>query len=388
MSDQESRARVYWDLMQKFKDQKTVTPKDAPAIASTVRTTMARIDEERARQKASEGKEKILIFDGLNTFIRNYAVVPEMDINGEPVGGLVGMLRSVKSMIRDVRPSRTVVVWDGPGGSRKRRGIMSEYKAGRKPKLNRQYDFESPEDGQRNFQQQYLRLRRFLENLGITQIEIADIEADDVIAFLCGHMETGVEKVVVTSDKDMFQLVDSKTLVYSPTKKLYYTSARITETFGVLPTNFIYMKVLDGDNSDNVKIAELKGLGPKTIVKLFPFLGERDSSLAEIVKHCEDNLECKNKSSASWYRKILDQKETLYRNAKLMQLSIPVISAQSIGKIRYAMTSPVPDFLASEFKMSLLKEGIQMKDIDLEVVFKEYHVRAKAAQERKQDAGE
>ena len=84
--------------------------------------------------------QKLLIIDAMNAFIRNYVMNPSLAADGSPIGGTKGFLMSLQKMIRDMQPDNVVVVWDGGGGSAKRRTIVKEYKEGRKPlKLNRAY---------------------------------------------------------------------------------------------------------------------------------------------------------------------------------------------------------------------------------------------------------
>jgi DNA polymerase-1 len=304
----------------------------------------------------------------MNLFIRNYAVVPVMNVNGEHVGGIVGTLRSIKSYIRDNRPTRTIVVWDGEGGSLKRRGIYKEYKAGRKPRLNREYDFgETPVDGEKNMHRQLTSAKKYCGLLGVHQIEVDDIEADDVIGYLARHVYSDSEKIIVSSDKDFLQLVDSKTLVYSPTKKLYYTSDRITEEFQCLPENFIYMKALIGDGSDNVK--GVKGLGVKTVAKLFPFLATEPVDLEFILNFCKQREDKK-------FQAVLQAADIVTQNVRLMQLTTPVVSPTSTRIVRQALEHR-PDFVGSELKLSLIRDGIQLTDTDFFNVFKEHDIIAR-----------
>lgn len=315
--------------------------------------------------------KRILIVDGLNIFIRNWAVVPQMDLNGNHVGGIIGFIRSIKAIMRDVRPSKIVVVWDGKGGSQKRRGVYAEYKAGRKPKVNREYDFgETLEQSQNNLREQYLKLRQYLESLKLIQIDIEDIEADDVIGYLCKHVWFDLNKVVMSSDKDFLQLVDQNTLIYSPTKKLFYTSQILHETYGVIPENFIYMKALIGDASDNIK--GFNGIGEKTVIKLFPFLGERQSSVEEIIEYAKNNVGVNAK-----YKAIVDGCGVFITNVQLMQLTVPNISSQSIRAIKYTLEKPKEEPIMSAFKLALLRDGIQITDTDFFPVFEEYHIRSK-----------
>ena len=89
--------------------------------------------------------KRLLIIDGQNMFIRNYVMSPQLDANGNPIGGLTGFLRSLQKEIRRAKPDRVVVAWEGPGGSQARREKNKNYKVGRKaPKLNREYEFSTP----------------------------------------------------------------------------------------------------------------------------------------------------------------------------------------------------------------------------------------------------
>jgi DNA polymerase-1 len=326
---------------------------------------------------------RILIVDGHNTFIRSWAVVPTLDSNGEHVGGITGFLGSLRARMADVRPELVIVVWDGKGGSSKRRGVLAEYKAGRRPHTNRKYDFEeSPEEGRANLQMQHLKIRSYLKMIGVIQIEIDDIEADDVIGFLCQHLLKDRDKVVVSSDKDFLQLIDCNTLVYSPSKKDYYTRAKVKQEYGVLSENFVYLKALMGDASDNIgnirPEGSKQGFGLKTSVKLFPFLGEKESSVQEIVEYARTK-------SGPKYRAVVEQKDRLAQNVELMQLRIPIISAQSVAKIRGALERDIPSFVMSEFKISLLRDGMQIMDPDMFNVFGEYNVRRQKSRSKKNE---
>jgi DNA polymerase-1 len=310
-------------------------------------------------------KERILIIDGLNTFIRSWAVVPSMNTNGEHVGGVVGTLRSIKFAISEVKPSKVIVVWDGEGGSRKRRSVYSEYKAGRKPKINRQFDFDSVDQSRANMMMQQAKTKQLIELLGMSVVEISDIEADDTIGYLCTQMYAEKQKVIMSTDKDFYQLIDAFTIVYSPSKKMYYSSSAFQNEYGVLPENYILVKALKGDASDNVK--GLSGIGDKTAVKLFPMLGERPVRLDELLAIAETNR-AKNPK----YEAVIANRDLLIGNVQLMQLTSPVISAKSAMLIRNTVEQTRAKFTMSEFKLALIKDGIQIIDVDFFTVFKEY----------------
>lgn len=317
-------------------------------------------------------KPRVLIIDGLNTFIRNWAVNPTMDANGAHIGGMVGCLRSVKNMVRDTNCTRAIVTWDGKGGSRRRRGIYAEYKAGRKPRVNRQFDFENVQESQANLQVQYAKVRRYLEMLGICQVEVEDCEADDIISVLCQYVYENEQKVIVSTDRDFYQLIGPRCIVYSPTKKLYYGIGDIKEETGVLPCNYIFIKAICGDSSDN--IFGIKNLGPKTVVKFFPFLGEHESSLTEI-KEAAQVLVPTGKREKELLKALLEQWEVIITNVQLMQLTVPSISPHSVRSIRYQVEKDAAQVNASAIKLALVRDNIQLTDNDFFMVFNEYRTR-------------
>lgn len=309
---------------------------------------------------------KCLIFDGHNLFLRNYAVNPMMDENGGAIGGIVGTIRSVKFMVNEVQPDRVIIVWDGKGGSKKRRGIFAEYKAGRKPRLNREFEAGGIEENSDNLGQQMERVKPLLRLLGVTQIEIEDIEADDAIAYLVGCLEHH-QKVVVSSDKDLWQLTSPTTSIYWPVKKTFITSESMAAD-GCLPANWIYVKALTGDNSDNID--GVKSIGPATIKKLFPEFSQRAFTLTEFFQLVEAKCDEHKKAKV-----ILDAKELVSRNVELMQLTSPIISAASASVIRNAAELR-PVFNFTGFRLAMMNQRIQLTDTDLINTFRAYQMRA------------
>ena len=82
--------------------------------------------------------KRVLIVDQLNLFFRNYIVNPSLSTDGSPIGGLRGCIQSLQKVVRESKPDMIVICWDGEGGSRKRKLLKKDYKAGRKPiRLNR-----------------------------------------------------------------------------------------------------------------------------------------------------------------------------------------------------------------------------------------------------------
>ena len=139
---------------------------------------------------SGEPNDKVLIIDGLNTFIRCFSAIPTLNDDGAHVGGIVGFLRSIGYAIRTIRPTRTILVFDGKGGSNRRRKIFPEYKMGRKMsyRLNRAHDFLTREEEQKMMIRQLNRVVEYLECLPVNIINMENTEADDVIGYLSKHV--------------------------------------------------------------------------------------------------------------------------------------------------------------------------------------------------------
>jgi DNA polymerase-1 len=290
---------------------------------------------------------KVLLVDATNNFLRNYAVIPTLDSNGEPNGGTFGFLRSLSIFLHLVDPDEVILVWDGPGGSQKRRTILKDYKAGRKPvRLNRNYEFEL-ENVEQNKVRQRLRLGEYLSNLPVRQMSLPKIEADDVIGYLCHHFKDD-EKVIVSNDKDFIQLVSDKVTLYSPTKKDFIDEQKVVTTYNIHPRNFALARAMVGDDTDNIK--GIKGIGLKRVVKMFPFIKEKEKvSLDQLFNFCEEN--------GKKYERFLNEKQVIIENHKVMQLETPIVGFSSVQKIRESLDESLA-FNATSFRKKLLEDGI------------------------------
>jgi len=260
----------------------------------------------------------ILIVDGTNTFLRCFMANPAMDENGNHTGGVVGFLKSVGYAIKLLAPTRCVIIFDGVGGSFKRRQIYPNYKEKRKGRirLNRAYeDMSDMTTEEESCIKQYLRLTKYLQVLPVNILSIDHVEADDVIAYLATeHFKDSRKVFIMSSDKDFLQLSTEKISVYSPTKKRIYGPAEVLADYQIHPNNFVMFRAMDGDDSDNID--GIEGAGPKTVVKHFPWLNEdKVHTIDEIVNHAT-NLRNKYKVCD----RIAEGKTLLERNYALMQL--------------------------------------------------------------------
>ena len=260
--------------------------------------------------------DHVLIVDGLNNFIRAWSASPATNSDGEHIGGMIGFLQSVGFAVRTLLPTRLVIVFDGPGGSQRRRKIYEGYKAQRKPpKRPNRFQEMDVENDRESMTRQMGRLLEYLQSLPVTVVTVDNIEADDTIAY----MTTNVFKnrvSIMSSDKDFLQLVNDKVQVWSPTKKILFDKHKVEEDYNMLCSNMIYYRIVDGDKSDNIN--GIRGYALKTILKKMPFLkNENISNIEEFIKKSGFN----------------EHKDLLNRNYALMQLSNVDISGRAKEKI-------------------------------------------------------
>ncbi len=293
--------------------------------------------------KIDDGKpnDKVLVIDGLNTFIRVFSVIPTLNDDGIHVGGIVGFLKSVGYAIKTFRPTRTIIVFDGKGGSTRRRKVYPEYKNRKRTKyrLNRSNDFASVEDERQNMIMQLQRCVEYLNALPVTVLTFDNIEADDTIGYICRQVLTDSEITVMYTDKDFLQLANSRIKVWSPTKKKMYDEKAVLDEYGISSHNLIWYRVLDGDKSDN--IPGVRGLGLKTIQKRLPFLSEnRIVNIDEVITELPES------------------KSIIERNFKLMQLSDVDISASTKMKILNNVNKPVQRLIKMKFQKMFLEDKL------------------------------
>lgn len=299
----------------------------------------------------------ILLVDGNNLFLRAWNANPAMDENGNHTGGLTGSLKSLGYAIKLLAPTRCVVIFDGVGGSYKRRQIFPEYKAHRKNKirLNRAYEemSDAPTE-EESCKRQYIRFTQYLQVLPVNILSLDHQESDDVIAYLAlDYFKSSNKIYIMSADRDFLQLCDGRVSVYSPTKKRIYGPAEVLADYSIHPNNFVLYRALDGDDSDDVPGIELPG--PKTIVKHFPWLNEEKlHTVDEVIKHA-DGLKNKYKVCDNIY----NGKSVLDRNVALMQLKETALT--TIGQLHCNQCLPtdkIPMLDRNAFFKMVREDGI------------------------------
>ncbi len=291
---------------------------------------------------------KVMIIDGLNMFLRSYIIIPSMDPRGNPNGGTWGFLKSLQKICKKFNPDEIVVCWDGVGGSEKKRTINKNYKQGRKPlRFNRRMIDLTPEAQEKNKAYQQMRLMSYLNDMPVIQTMIDYVEADDVIAYVSQHEKyKDWEKVIISSDKDFFQLVEGNCTLYRPIQDTLLEQKNIMEQYGIHPRNFALARAMEGDKSDNLPGVPRVGL--KTVKSRFSFMSSSVSHEPEdIFKFCE-NVE----KPIGIHKNILQYRDLVESNFKLMQLYSPNISKVHKRQINFAIS----EFDKSYVKMEVLKK--------------------------------
>lgn len=355
----------------------------------------------------------LVLIDGHNCFIRNYVRSPYTDSNGERMGGTTGMVISVRKIINDFRASNALVVWDGEGGSQRRKSIYKAYKEGRSVRLNQRdgEEFgETPEQHIENMRRQRNVAQEYLTMLGVSQVRADGVEADDLIAYVAGKMDHPGGIVIVTTDQDMLQLVReavyvnppiegecpngylaihndlradgnvqptcvvcnepmprmSEVRVYSPVKHVMYDRKAFVSEYGVLPENFRLVKALTGDKSDNIE--GIKGFGLKTIVKNFPQLTEKLCGPATILDAIDHEL------SPVLGKRLADGKSRFLENLTLMDLSEPMLSATAARQARIALTADL-GCREIDFRIRIVKDAVSFGGANFIGPFREFVTR-------------
>ena len=220
--------------------------------------------------------KRLVVIDGKSVFYRGYYAMPGLSTrDGTPTGGVFGFASLALELIKKLEPDYVAVAWDKKGTSiRRRRELYPEYKAGRK----------TPPD---DFFAQIPILHELLDAFGWPLYECDDYEADDIMGALAAKAEAqGIETCLITSDLDMLQLISPLTHVYAMKSGLanieQFNLGYFEDKYGLKVTQFLDLKALKGDSSDN--IPGVPGVGEKTATQLLQEFGTMEA----IYEHLDD----------------------------------------------------------------------------------------------------
>ena len=232
--------------------------------------------------------------------------------------------------------------------------------------MNRSFKVLSEEQEKENKIWQLHRTVEYLNNFPVIQTLADEVEADDIISYICRYSEfKDSQKVIVSSDKDFFQLLDDSTILYRPVQKVILNRKNIIEEYGIHPNNFALARAVVGDKSDNLD--GVPGIGLKTVSRRFPFFREeKDVFLKELIQYCE-NQESKLKA----YKSIPENKQLIMDNYELMQLYSPSLSVQTKQSIDWTINEFEFVFRKTDTNVMMLHDGIN--EINWSSMFEDFN---------------
>lgn len=215
----------------------------------------------------SASPRRLVVIDGANSLYRAFFAIPHLRApDGTPTNAVYGFATMLGKVVREESPDWLAVAFDPRGGSFRRR-IFDGYKATRDAQ---------PED----LSTQIPIVRELIEAWGIPLLEVADFEADDVIATLVAQVGPDAEVRIISTDKDLMQLVSPRVQLVDSVKDRRYGPAEVEARFGVPPSQLLDLRALVGDPSDN--IPGVKGIGEKGAAKLISEFGSLESLLDRV----------------------------------------------------------------------------------------------------------
>ena len=222
---------------------------------------------------------KTLLVDGDNLFKIGFHGVKDLFSDGSHIGGVYHFINTLRRFLEEHNHDKVVVFWDGDSNSSIRKSLYPQYKGNRRQDMN-EYKYES-------YLQQKARVKMYLEEVYVRQVEMKDNEADDLIAYY-SKIATNENIIIFSGDKDLTQLINERVTIYSPVAKRYFKNGdKITINKVDIPhQNVTVCKIFTGDKSDNID--GIEGLGEKTLVKLFPEMLEKSCTVEEILNNAQN----------------------------------------------------------------------------------------------------
>ena len=268
---------------------------------------------------------KTLLVDGNNLFKIGFHGAKELYNDGSHIGGIYHFINTLRRFLEEHNHDKVIIMWDGELNSSSRKLIYPQYKANRIQTDN--------DDHYESYLTQRGRVKEYLEEIFIRQVEVDNNEADDLIAYYC-QIAKDEQIIIFSGDKDLTQLISETVTIYSPVSKQYYKNGdMITLNKVEIPHyNVAVCKIFVGDKSDNID--GIQGLGEKTLVKLFPEMLSKSCTIEEILVNAR-NIPQKNPVKS--LSNILTGKtkngilgEEFYTiNKKIVDLTIPLLTEES-----------------------------------------------------------
>jgi len=255
--------------------------------------------------------------------------------DGRFSGGIFGVLTTLGSVLSNISATRAILVWDGRHSER-RKQLCPEYKEGRKPHDDPNFDYRA------EFQYSRSNLGWFLKALGIRNVRCKQREADDVIYQIRRSLRAESPDSwvsVVSDDRDMIQLVDDRCSIYRPRAQEWVRAGSMQEMTGARDREeFLFLKAMQGDKSDN--IAGVPGIGEVRARRLLTAL---HPSIDAARKQWQPPLDMRVAVEGAslkdtWAMRVRKNWKTVLRNLELVDMAREVFMVEELAQISESMS--------------------------------------------------
>lgn len=299
-----------------------------------------------------------LLIDG-NNIMKIASVDHKMNSDGKEYGIILTSLRLIGDTLKKKDFDYCIVAYDGEGSGVLRYQYYKDYKANR----DKNYELHNPNKSEydkyiENYARNILRhsrenaakeseddsfarqkpiLQEILDELCIRQYEFENVEGDDIISYYVKNKKDDEKVVIVSSDRDLTQLISDTVCIYNPRDKEFITKENAVKKLGILSENIVLQKIICGDVSDNIK--GVKGVGLDTLKKLFPEFIDKKLDLDFVIGRSKELLEqrkAEKKKPLKSLENIVNgttdgcQGDRLYEiNKKIIDLSTPLLTEEA-----------------------------------------------------------
>lgn len=306
-------------------------------------------DEGAFEDKESDSfEDTTLVVDISYLFKSHFSTNTDVTESGIPIAGISGVINNINKFVNKFNAQKVICAFDGVKSRKRRRQILESYKAQR----DEQSDITSPFDiDQKSLQKlEKAQMRVLYELIGMLPVKrlyFKELEADDIIGYITKTYYEGKKgrRIIISEDRDFYQLIDDHTQVYHPRKKLLVHRKNFRDQWDTIPENVIYYRIIEGDSSDNID--GVRGWGIKTIEKYFPELkSEEIESIDEFLELVESKKSELLKTKTG--TKIINQYEVLEPYHVLMDLSKTMLNTNEKMSLKTILEkknkNPIMDF--------------------------------------------
>ena len=287
---------------------------------------------------------KTLLIDGDWNLKRNFKKRSDLYSRGEHCGGSYGALESIRSIVNRMLPDRVIVFWDGIMSGKLRKDYYPPYKENRNKSWDEETYYFSLEEideikqEKHNILQQKIKVKNYLEELFIRQVEVDYIEADDLIAFYVLKKLNSEHVFIFSSDKDFYQLIQRGVSVIRPSDGLIIGIDNFKNLFGYTILNSLFLRCFEGDKSDNID--GIRGVTLNQLKKFFPKFLEEKYTLDKIIEEATALYEQKKYKVLE---SIINCRKTMERNRTLMNLKRPFVTEEAKREVMDVSNYPIVD---------------------------------------------